>query len=141
MGQLLKKHIKNEKGLTLIELLAVIVILGIIAAIAIPSIANIIQKSREDAIKADAIQIINSAKMYIAGEGSDTSIDQDELDTYLNDVSTFQTFTVNVTTDTDKNTILSLTGSGSKGNVTIAFDNATISEINSAKKGVETIGN
>ncbi|RIV13331.1 prepilin-type N-terminal cleavage/methylation domain-containing protein, partial [Priestia flexa] len=47
---MMKKFLKNEKGLTLIELLAVIVILGIIAAIAIPSIGGIIQKSREDAV-------------------------------------------------------------------------------------------
>ncbi len=40
----LKKLLKNQKGFTLVELLAVIVILGIIAAIAIPSIGNIIDK-------------------------------------------------------------------------------------------------
>lgn len=34
----IKKLLKNQKGFTLVELLAVIVILGIIAAIAIPSI-------------------------------------------------------------------------------------------------------
>ncbi len=42
MKKFLQKRLKNEKGLTLVELLAVIVILGIIAAIAIPSIGNII---------------------------------------------------------------------------------------------------
>ncbi|MED4037469.1 prepilin-type N-terminal cleavage/methylation domain-containing protein [Niallia taxi] len=141
MGQLLKKHIKNEKGLTLIELLAVIVILGIIAAIAIPSIANIIHKSREDAVKADAIQIINSAKMYIAGEGSKDTITKTDLDSYLNDVSTFSAFTVNVTTNaTSKDTVISLTGDGAKGNVSIHFADATITDINNAEKGSTTIG-
>ena len=43
MKKFLQKRLNNEKGLTLVELLAVIVILGIIAAIAIPSIGNIIQ--------------------------------------------------------------------------------------------------
>ena len=42
----MKERLKNQKGLTLIELLAVIVILGIIAAIAIPSIGNIIQNTK-----------------------------------------------------------------------------------------------
>jgi type IV pilus assembly protein PilA len=61
---MLKRLIKNEKGLTLIELLAVIVILGIIAAIAIPSIGGLINKTREDAVKADAVQLLNAAKLY-----------------------------------------------------------------------------
>ena len=46
MKKLLQKRLKNEKGLTLVELLAVIVILGVIAAIAVPSIGNIIENSR-----------------------------------------------------------------------------------------------
>ena len=47
MKKFLQKRLKNEKGLTLVELLAVIVILGIIAAIAVPSIGNIIDNSRD----------------------------------------------------------------------------------------------
>ncbi|MEK8128606.1 prepilin-type N-terminal cleavage/methylation domain-containing protein [Paenibacillus filicis] len=45
----LKLFRKNEKGLTLVELLAVIVILGVIAAIAVPSIGGVIQNSRINA--------------------------------------------------------------------------------------------
>ncbi|MEI2664584.1 pilus assembly FimT family protein [Rossellomorea sp. LJF3] len=59
----MRKMLKNERGLTLIELLAVIVILGIIAAIAVPSIGGIINKSKDDAKVAEAIQLINSAKL------------------------------------------------------------------------------
>ena len=40
MKKFLQKRLNNEKGLTLVELLAVIVILGIIAAIAMPSIGG-----------------------------------------------------------------------------------------------------
>lgn len=63
MFQQMKKRIKNEKGLTLIELLAVIVILAIIAAIAIPAIGNIIQNSRDKAILSEALNIISGGKL------------------------------------------------------------------------------
>jgi type IV pilus assembly protein PilA len=59
----MKKLLKNERGLTLVELLAVIVILGIIAAIAVPSIGNIIDNSKEDAQVAEALQIIDAARL------------------------------------------------------------------------------
>ena len=59
-----KKLLKNQKGLTLVELLAVFVILAIIAAIAIPAIGNIIENSRYKAAKADAINMLNAASLY-----------------------------------------------------------------------------
>ena len=58
-----KKQIKNEKGLTLIELLAVIVILAIIAAIAVPAIGNVINNSKDKAILAEASNILAGAKI------------------------------------------------------------------------------
>lgn len=60
----LRKQLKNERGLTLVELLAVIVILAIIAAIAVPAIGNMITNSKYNAAKADALNVLNAAQMY-----------------------------------------------------------------------------
>lgn len=73
MIKMLKNKLKEQKGLTLIELLAVIVILGIIAAIAIPSIGGIISKSKKDAQVAEAISIINAAKLAHSSNSDQTT--------------------------------------------------------------------
>ena len=61
---MIKKMIKGEKGFTLVELLAVIVILGIIVAIAIPAIGNVIDNAKDDANKAEISMIIDAARLY-----------------------------------------------------------------------------
>jgi type IV pilus assembly protein PilA len=91
---MLKKYLKNDKGLTLVELLAVIVILGIIAAIAVPSIGGIINKSKDDAKIAEAIQIINAAKLAHASDSATTSWKNADLKDYLSSVDDIR-FTVN----------------------------------------------
>lgn len=60
------KQLKDERGLTLVELLVVVVILGIIAAIAVVAIGGIIENSRKDAMVADAKQMVSAAKLYTA---------------------------------------------------------------------------
>lgn len=76
----IKKMIKNEKGMTLIELLAVIVIIAVIALIAIPAIGNVINNSKDKAILSDASQIISGAKIAIADGacGGSTTIECDD---------------------------------------------------------------
>ncbi|WP_391202204.1 prepilin-type N-terminal cleavage/methylation domain-containing protein [Psychrobacillus sp. L4] len=63
------KILKNQKGLTLIELLAVIVILAIVAAIAVPAIGNVIANSRDKAVLADTATILSGAKLAVNSGG------------------------------------------------------------------------
>lgn len=70
MFKLLKKKLKDQRGLTLVELLAVVVILGIISAIAVPSIGGLIDNSKKDAHVANAQQMVNAAKLAITSDES-----------------------------------------------------------------------
>ncbi|MFT8321645.1 MAG: prepilin-type N-terminal cleavage/methylation domain-containing protein [Bacillus sp. (in: firmicutes)] len=144
MRQLIQKKLKNEKGLTLIELLAVIVILGIIAAIAIPSISGIIQKSREDAVKADAITILNAAKNYVAANGvteeGTANITKGQLGSYVGNVKFTGDYSVAVDGTTFKFSAAELP----VGKAKLTFTNATIEQINNDKNKTgedRTIGN
>lgn len=67
----LKKRL-NQKGLTLVELLAVVVILGIIAAIAVPAIGGIIDNTKVSAHEANETMVQNAAKLYYLGEMDST---------------------------------------------------------------------
>jgi len=54
--------LKNKQGITLVELLIVIVILGIIAAIAIPAVGNIVENTQKDAFISDAQAVRAAAR-------------------------------------------------------------------------------
>lgn len=60
----MKRIMKDEEGLTLVELLAVVVIMAIIAGIAAVSISKVIQRTREDAQVSNVQQMLASANLY-----------------------------------------------------------------------------
>ena len=57
---------KQKKGFTLIELLIVVVIIGILAAIAIPKFANTKEKAYIAAMKADLRNLVTSQEAFIS---------------------------------------------------------------------------
>ena len=65
----------NKKGYTLVEVLAVLVILGAIMAIAIPNIASIINKNKTDNLEYIKKSIITAAKGYITDNRYEISVD------------------------------------------------------------------
>lgn len=82
----MKKVLKNEKGMTLIELLAVLVIIAIVALIAVPAIGNIINNSHDKAIISSAANIMDGAKIARTNGDCDASCSQDVLKEYVEGV-------------------------------------------------------
>lgn len=66
----MKKFSQNEKGFTLIELMIVVAILGILAAIAIPNFMRFQAKSRQAEAKTNLGAIGTSAESWRAEQGT-----------------------------------------------------------------------
>ncbi|MFZ2462157.1 MAG: type II secretion system protein [Caldibacillus thermoamylovorans] len=107
------KLLKNQKGMTLVELLAVLVILGIIAAIAIPMIGNMIENSKTKAAAIEALNIIAGAKLADSNgvegttSGNVTTFSKDDLVEYV-DENNFESVTKTVTKDKDGKKVTSV---------------------------------
>jgi type IV pilus assembly protein PilA len=143
MLKTLKERLKNQRGLTLVELLAVVVILGIISAIAVPSITGIIQKAKVDAVKAETIHVLNAAKLYHAQNSKDNDISSEDLESYLDNVK-LTSYSVNFNSGS-----FTVTAEGKAGeDVTVYIYGATLDDLNDDTKWVKndkgdeiTVGN
>ncbi|WP_396129496.1 prepilin-type N-terminal cleavage/methylation domain-containing protein [Exiguobacterium mexicanum] len=154
------KQLKDERGLTLVELLVVVVILGIIAAIAVVAIGGIIENSKKDAMVADAKQMVSAAKLYTASNpvsaettmkfaGSTGTVDGtqyvDNLKNPFADNSTYTTAYVTIKPATSGKYTYAVNVVGSK--FTLAADSesavkkASLSTTQSAGTGTGTGGN
>jgi len=103
MRNKLKKIWNKEDGFTLVELLGVIVILGIILAIAIPGIGNIVENAKKNTADHQAELVVDAAKMYVLDKnitvtGTGKTITSNDLVTagYLEKAPT-KVYTVTIT--------------------------------------------
>lgn len=68
----LRKMLKKQEGFTLVELMIVVVILGILAGIGVQQYANVQQRAKEAADKANRKVLTNATNMWlILGPGLD----------------------------------------------------------------------
>ncbi len=106
LARIRKAQEENEGGFTLIELLVVIIIIGILAAIAIPVFLNQRKKGVDASMKSDARTIAN------------------ELETYYTDYQTYPTGTA-ITAATASFTVGADTVTLSPGNaITVTYNTA-----------------
>lgn len=64
------KNQKSQKGFTLVEIMIVVVIIGLLAAMAIPAFNKVREQSREKAITNNLRQIASAGQQYILEEGT-----------------------------------------------------------------------
>ena len=67
---LIRKHLKSKKGFTLIELLIVVLIIGVLAAIAVPKFANSSNAAKIAKIQADLRTLDSASMLYQVSNGT-----------------------------------------------------------------------
>ena len=82
----MKVNLKSKNGFTLVELLAVIVILAVILAIAVPGISNMIESSKKSAFETNAKMVLKAVELKkLENDSFDpTQVDETNVKEHLN---------------------------------------------------------
>lgn len=86
----------NKKGVTLVELIIVIVIIGLISAFAIPAVGRYLETAKKENIYNDALLIENSAKTYCLENDCEKGsvLTKDDLGEYMSNLKSDYTYSV-----------------------------------------------
>ncbi len=80
--KMMRKARKNQKGFTLVELMVVVVIIGILTAVAIPQFTRVTDSAEQAGVAANLRTIEGAIMMYRADEGVYPSMYTDSTASY-----------------------------------------------------------
>lgn len=88
----------DDRGFTLVELLAIVVILGVISLITVPTVTSLIDKNKEDSYKSLEKSIISATKVFISDNRYNITLDNSTICSDSNKTRSIESInTINIT--------------------------------------------